>query len=72
MSLIAPRMVMTNGGTDTPPGNGDAWQDPRGMYLAGALSSPVWEFLGWPGQIIPEGTVFTFRAGRIDRRDSSV
>jgi hypothetical protein len=59
MSLIAPRVVLTNGGTDTPPGNGDAWQDPRGMYLAGAVSSPVWNHLGWPGQIIPEGTVFT-------------
>ena len=59
MSLIAPRAVMTNGGTDTPKGNGDAWQDPRGMYLAGAASGPVWELLGWPGQIIPEGTVFT-------------
>jgi len=59
MSLIAPRAVMTNGGTDTPKGNGDAWQDPRGMYLAGAASGPVWELLGWPGQIIPPGTVFT-------------
>ncbi len=59
MSLIAPRMVLTNGGTDTPPGNGDAWQDPRGMFLAGKVSGPVWDFLGWPGQIIPEGTVFT-------------
>lgn len=59
MSLIAPRAVMTNGGTDTPKGNGDAWQDPRGMYLAGAAASPVWQLLGWPGQIIPPGTVFT-------------
>ncbi|MBO0861727.1 MAG: hypothetical protein J2P21_25220 [Chloracidobacterium sp.] len=59
MSLIAPRAVITNGGTDTPPGNGDAWQDPRGMYLAAAVSSSVWDFLGWAGLIIPEGTVFT-------------
>jgi hypothetical protein len=59
MSLISPRAVFTNGGTDTPQGNGDAWQDPRGMYLAGAVSSEVWNFLGWPGQIIPQGTVFT-------------
>ena len=29
------------------------------MFLAGKVSSPVWEFLGWPGQIIPPGTVFT-------------
>jgi hypothetical protein len=60
MSLIAPRAVMTNGGTDTPyHGYGDAWQDPRGMYLAGRMSSPVWELLGWKGQVIPPGTVFT-------------
>jgi hypothetical protein len=59
MSLIAPRAVMTNGGTDTPQGYGDAWQDPRGMYLSGKMASPAWELLGWKGQIIPEGTVFT-------------
>lgn len=54
MSLVAPRAIMTNGGD-----SGDSWQDPRGMFLAGALSSPVWELLKWPGQIIPPGTVFT-------------
>ncbi len=59
LSLIAPRAVMTNGGTDTPQGNGDAWQDPRGMYLTGHFASPAWELLGWPGQVIPAGTVFT-------------
>jgi hypothetical protein len=59
VSLIAPRAVMTNGGTDTPAGNGDAWQDPRGMYLAGTMASPVWTLLGWTGQIIPAGTQFT-------------
>jgi hypothetical protein len=59
MSLVAPRVIMTNGGTDVPPGFGDAWTDPRGMYLAGAVASPVWEHLGWPGQVIPAGTVFT-------------
>jgi hypothetical protein len=59
VALIAPRAVMTNGGTDTPAGNGDAWQDPRGMYLAGAIAGPVWNLLGWPGQVIPAGTVFT-------------
>jgi hypothetical protein len=63
MSLVAPRVVMTSGGTDTPPGFGDAWTNPRGMYLAGALSSQVWEHLGWPGQIIPDGTVFTSGPG---------
>ncbi len=59
MSLIAPRAVMTNGGTDTPKGFGDAWQDPRGMFLAGKFAGPAWELLGWKGQVIPEGTVFT-------------
>lgn len=59
LSLIAPRAVMTNGGTDTPQGNGDAWQDPRGMFLTGHFASPAWELLGWPGQVIPPGTVFT-------------
>lgn len=29
------------------------------MYLAGTFASPAWELLGWPGQIIPPGTVFT-------------
>jgi hypothetical protein len=59
MALLAPRAVMTNGGTDTPAGNGDAWQDPRGMYLAGTMASPVWTLLGWTGQIVPAGTQFT-------------
>ncbi|HET8843676.1 MAG TPA: hypothetical protein VFN35_19595 [Ktedonobacteraceae bacterium] len=63
MSLVAPRVVLTSGGTDVPPGFGDAWTDPRGMYLAGAVSSSVWNLLGWPGQIIPEGTVFTSGPG---------
>jgi hypothetical protein len=63
MALIAPRVVMTSGGTDIPPGFGDAWTDPRGMYLAGAVSSQVWSHLGWPGQIIPAGTVFTSGPG---------
>lgn len=59
LALIAPRAVMTNGGTDTPQGNGDAWQDPTGMYLTGKFGSPAWEFLGWKGQVIPAGTPFT-------------
>jgi hypothetical protein len=63
MSLIAPRVVMTNGGTDTPPGTGDAWQNPRGMYLAGAVSSEVWRLLGWPGLVIPPDTPFTSGPG---------
>jgi hypothetical protein len=63
MSLVAPRVVMTNGGTDVPPGFGDAWTDPRGMYLAGTVSSQVWTHLGWPGQVVPEGTIFTSGPG---------
>jgi hypothetical protein len=59
MSLVAPRAIMTNGGTDTPRGYGDAWQDPRGMYLAGKFASPAWDLLGWKGQVVPAGTVFT-------------
>jgi hypothetical protein len=70
MSLIAPRAVMTNGGMNTPKGNGDAWQDPRGMYLAGAAASPVWQLLGWPGQIIPAGTVFTSNPTSYDNGES--
>lgn len=63
MSLLAPRVVLTNGGTDTPPGFGDAWQDPRGMYLAGKVASPVWELLGWRGQVIPDDVEFTSGPG---------
>src|SRR5262245_26169625 len=58
-SLIAPRAIFATNGTDTPPGFGDAWADPRGCFLSGLLASPVWNLLGWPGQVIPEGTVFT-------------
>jgi hypothetical protein len=63
MALVAPRVVMTNAGTDTPPGFGDAWTDPRGEYLSGAFASPAWELLGQPGQVIPAGTVFTSGPG---------
>jgi hypothetical protein len=54
LSLIAPRAVMTNGGL-----TGDSWEDARGMYMSGAIAGPVWQLLGWPGQVIPPGTVFT-------------
>jgi hypothetical protein len=65
LSLIAPRAVMTNGGTDTPAGNGDAWQDPRGMFLTGKIGGKVWDFLGWKGQVIPDGTLFTDSPGYV-------
>ncbi len=58
-ALIAPRAIFVTNGTDTPPGFGNAWADPRGTFLSGQLASPVWNLLGWKGQIIPEGTVFT-------------
>ena len=54
ISLIAPRAVMTNGGL-----TGDSWEDARGMYMSGAIAGPVWQLLGWPGQIIPPGTQST-------------
>ncbi|HEV8560710.1 MAG TPA: cadherin domain-containing protein [Actinophytocola sp.] len=63
VALIAPRVVFASGGTDTPPGFGDAWTDPRGMYLSSAVASPVWHHVGWPGLIIPDGTVFTSGTG---------
>ncbi|HEX6471328.1 MAG TPA: cadherin repeat domain-containing protein [Streptosporangiaceae bacterium] len=63
VSLVAPRVVFINGGTDVPPGFGDAWTDPRGMYLSGAVASQVWNHLGWPGLIVPDGTPFTSGPG---------
>ena len=62
-ALLAPRAIFVTNGTDTPPGFGDAWADPRGTFLSGKMASPVWELLGWKGQIIPEGTVFTSGPG---------
>jgi hypothetical protein len=53
-ALIAPRALMTNGGL-----TGDSWEDARGMYMSAAIAGPVWQLLGWPGQVIPPGTVFT-------------
>jgi hypothetical protein len=64
-ALLAPRAIFVTNGTDTPPGLGDAWADPRGCFLSGKLASPVWDLLGWKGQIIPPGTVFTGPGGAI-------
>ena len=44
VALIAPRPVFVGGGA-----NGDAWQDPHGMFMAAAGASPVWELLGKKG-----------------------
>ena len=54
ISLVAPRAIMTNGGL-----TGDSWEDARGMYMSGAIAAPVWQLLGWPGEIIPPDTQFT-------------
>ncbi|MEO8314130.1 MAG: acetylxylan esterase [Pseudomonadota bacterium] len=45
VALCAPRPVFIGGGIQ----QNDAWQDPRGMFLAGALASPVYELLGHHG-----------------------
>jgi len=58
-ALVAPRAIFVTNGSDTPPGSGDAWSDPRGTFLSGKMASSVWELLGWKGQVIPAGTVFT-------------
>jgi hypothetical protein len=65
VALIAPRAVFDTMGTDNPPGFGDAWADPRGVYLGGLLASPAYELLGWPGMIIPPDTLFTTSHGYI-------
>ena len=44
VALIAPRPVFVGGGN-----MGDAWQDPRGMFMAASLASPVYELLGKKG-----------------------
>jgi len=44
VALCAPRLVFLNGGSD-----GDAWQDPRGMWLAGANANPVYHLIGRQG-----------------------
>jgi hypothetical protein len=59
-SLLAPRAIFVTNGTDTPAGVGDAWADPRGCFLSGKLASPVWNLLGWKGQVVPPGTPFTW------------
>ena len=45
VAMCAPRPVFISGGSI----NGDSWQDPKGMFLAGAYSSPVYELLGKKG-----------------------
>jgi hypothetical protein len=46
VAMCAPRPVFISSGS---PANGDAWVDGKGMFLAGAYSSPVYELLGKKG-----------------------
>jgi hypothetical protein len=57
LALIAPRVVLINGGCDTPTGGGDAGHGPPDS--AGTTAGRVWAHLGWPGQLVPAGTAST-------------
>jgi hypothetical protein len=46
VAMCAPRPVFISSGS---PANGDAWVDGKGMFLAGAYASPVYELLGKKG-----------------------
>ncbi|MCJ7449013.1 MAG: acetylxylan esterase [Bacteroidales bacterium] len=46
VAICAPRPVFISSGSPT---NGDAWVDGKGMFLAGAYASPVYELLGKKG-----------------------
>jgi len=50
IALCAPRPLLIGGGADTGDGyanpHGDAWADPRGMFLAEAAAGPVYRLLG--------------------------
>ncbi|MDE1918283.1 MAG: hypothetical protein KGJ57_20720 [Sphingomonadales bacterium] len=53
IALVAPRKIFIGGGMlmldppDLVPG--DAWVDPRGMFMAASAASPVWKLLGSKG-----------------------
>jgi pimeloyl-ACP methyl ester carboxylesterase len=52
IALAAPRAVFIGGGgLIMEPGMipGDAWQDAKGMFMAGAAASPAWKFYGKAG-----------------------
>ncbi|HEY4328117.1 MAG TPA: acetylxylan esterase [Phycisphaerae bacterium] len=55
VALCAPRPVFISGGIQ----QSDAWQDPKGMFLAGALASPVYELLGHKGMGVNVNGKFT-------------
>lgn len=46
IAMCAPRPVFISGGS---PKAGDGWVDPRGMFMAAAAASPVYELLGKKG-----------------------
>jgi hypothetical protein len=50
IALCAPRPLFLGGGADTGDGyanpNGDAWADPRGMFLAEVAAGPLYRLLG--------------------------
>jgi hypothetical protein len=46
VAMCAPKPVFIGSGS---PGNGDAWVDAKGMFLAGAYAGPVYELLGKKG-----------------------
>jgi hypothetical protein len=46
IALAAPRPLFIGAGN---PAQGDAWVDPRGMFIASAAASPVWTLLGRRG-----------------------
>ncbi len=48
LAMCAPRPVMMNGGTTS------TWQAPFSVYLTGKFATPVYEFLGVDGLIMPD------------------
>lgn len=46
IALSAPRPLFIGSGL---PGQGDAWVDPKGMFMAAAAADLVWELLGADG-----------------------
>jgi hypothetical protein len=46
IALSAPRPLFIGAGD---PGKGDAWVDPRGMFMSSVAASPVWRLLGKRG-----------------------
>ncbi|MBE1489615.1 glucuronyl esterase domain-containing protein [Plantactinospora soyae] len=58
VALAAPRVVYITGGN-----NNDSWADPRGMYLAGAHATEVYNLVGVDGLVVPQGTEFTSGPG---------